>query len=69
MPEAQAAIDGQTLTSLPLSVANVLEPLRAGQEVELNGESAEVAAAAPVGGVLTGFQILSLRIEPGGGLN
>ncbi len=69
VPEAQAAIDGQTLTSLPLSVANVLEPLRAGQGVELNGESAEVAASAPVGGVLTGFQILSLRIEPGGGLN
>jgi hypothetical protein len=69
VPEAQASIDGQTLTSLPLSVANVLEPLRTGQGVELNGESAEVAASAPVGGVLSGFQILSLHIEPGGGLN
>ncbi len=50
-------------------MANALEPMRPAQEVSLNGESAEVAAEAPAGGVLSGFQILSLRIEPGGGLN
>jgi hypothetical protein len=50
-------------------MANALEPLRSGQGVELNGESADVAASAPVGGVLTGFQVLNLHIEPGGGLN
>lgn len=69
VPEAQADISGQTLTSLPLSVANVLEPLRSGQGVELNGESAELAASSPVGGVLTGFQVINLHIEGGGGLN
>ena len=69
MPEAQADISGQTLTSLPLSVANALEPLRSGQDVELNGESAELAASSPIGGVLTGFQVINLHIEPGGGLN
>jgi hypothetical protein len=68
-PEAQGEIDGQTLTSLPLSVANALEPLRNTQEAGLNGESAEVAGEAPAGGVLTGFQILNVHIEPGGGLN
>ena len=68
-PEAQGEINGQTLTSLPLSVANALEPLRNTQEAGLNGESAEVAGEAPAGGVLTGFQILNLHIEPGGGLN
>jgi hypothetical protein len=68
MPEAQAAVGGQTLSSLPISVANALEPLRGPQEISLNGESAQVAGEASAGGVLSGFQILNLRIEPGGGL-
>jgi hypothetical protein len=68
-PETQGEVNGQTLTSLPLSFANALEPLRNAQDASLNGESAEVAAEAPAGGVLSGFQILNLHIEPGGGLN
>ena len=51
------------------SVANALEPLRTAQDVNLNGESADLAAQAPAGGVLKGFQVLTLRIEPGGSLN
>ena len=50
-------------------MANALEPLRPGDDISLNGESARVAGDAPADGVLNGFQILSLRIEPGGGLN
>jgi hypothetical protein len=69
VPEAQAGMDGETLSSVPLSVANALEAVRTAQEINLNGESAEVAAEAPAGGVLSGFQILDLHIEPGGGLN
>ena len=68
-PEAQGEINGQALTSLPLSVANALEPLRNTREAGLNGESAEVAGEAPAGGVLSGFQILTVHIDPGGGLN
>jgi hypothetical protein len=69
VPEAQAGVDGQALTSLPLSVANALEPLRAAQDVNLNGESAALAGEASAGGVLSGFQVLNVHIEPGGGLN
>jgi hypothetical protein len=69
VPETQAGMNGQTLTSLPLSVANALEPLRTAQDVNLNGESAQVVGDAPAEGVLNGFQILSLRIEAGGGLD
>ncbi|MGD0096543.1 MAG: SpoIVB peptidase S55 [Terracidiphilus sp.] len=69
VPETQAGMEGQTLSSLPLSMANALEPLRAAQDASLNGESAELEADAPAGGVLTGFQVLNLRIEPGGGLD
>lgn len=68
-PEAQAGMDGDTLTSLPLSVANALEPVRASQEIRLNGESAELEAEAPAGGVLSGYQVLDLHVDPGGGLN
>jgi hypothetical protein len=69
VPETQAGLHGQTLSSLPLSVANTLEPARAQQDASLNGESAEREADAPAGGVLSGFQLINLRIEPGGGLN
>jgi hypothetical protein len=69
VPDAQAGVSGQALTSLPLSVANALEPLRTAQDVNLNGESAAVAGDAPAGGVLSGFQVLNVHIEPGGGLN
>jgi hypothetical protein len=69
VPETQAGMEGQTLSSLPLSVANTLEPLRAAQDASLNGESAELEADAPAGGVLSGFEVLNLHIEPGGGLN
>jgi hypothetical protein len=67
-PETQAGMEGQTLSNLPLSVANTLEPLRAAQDASLNGESAELEADAPAGGVLNGFELLNLTIEPGGGL-
>ena len=69
VPEAQAGISGNALTSLPLSVANALEPLRSGQQAGLNGESAVVSGDAPAGGVLYGFQVINLHIEAGGGLN
>jgi len=66
-PETQGELNGETLTSLPLSVANALEPLRNTQNAGLNGESAEVAGDAPAGGVLSGFQVLNLHIDSGGG--
>lgn len=67
-PETQAGVAGQTLTSLPLSMANALETVRVGQEINLNSESAELAADAPADGVLNGFQILNVYVQSGGGL-
>jgi hypothetical protein len=69
VPETQAGMEGQTLSSVPLSLANALEPMRAAQDVTLNGESAQPAADASAGGVLSGFQVLTLRIEAGGGVD
>jgi hypothetical protein len=68
IPEAQASIDGRTLAGLPLSVANTMEQERGGVDAALHGESLVVAAQASAGGVLTGQQLLSVRVEAGGGL-
>ncbi|HET7103481.1 MAG TPA: SpoIVB peptidase S55 [Terracidiphilus sp.] len=67
VPETQANLDGHTLSSLPLSVANALEPMRAAHDATLNGESAVVGGEAEAGGVLSGFQVLNLHIDAGGG--
>ena len=69
LPETQAGMEGRTLTGLPITMANALEPLRAGDDVMLNGESAVLSGEAAAGGVLNGFQILNLRVEPGSGIN
>ena len=69
VPETQAGMDGMTLTSLPVSMSNALEPMRMGTEVSLNGESAILSADAPIEGLLTGFAVVNLRIDPGGGIH
>jgi len=68
-PETQAGWNGETLAAVPLSIANALEPVRSAEDISLNGESAEEAGNAPAGGLLNGFQILDVHIDPGGGLN
>jgi hypothetical protein len=62
-PEAQAAMDGRTLTSLPLSMANALEPGQENHQVTLNGESAEPLASVELGSVLDGEQVVTLKVE------
>jgi hypothetical protein len=62
-PETQAAMDGRTLTALPLSMANVLEPGRENHQVTLNGESAVPLASVDLGSVLDGEQVVTLRVE------
>ncbi|MGB6973281.1 MAG: SpoIVB peptidase S55 [Terracidiphilus sp.] len=68
-PDAQAEMDGRTLSSLPLSMANALEPMRAARDAKLNGESAVVAGEAPADGVLSGYAVLSVHVDAGGGLH
>jgi hypothetical protein len=45
-----------------------MESERSGQDVSLHGESMVVVAEAAAGGVLTGQQLITLRVENGGGL-
>jgi hypothetical protein len=62
-PSAQAVLDGRTLAALPISMANVFEPLRSNQEMTLNGESAVSAGSVAAGGMLSGEQVVSLQVE------
>jgi hypothetical protein len=62
-PDAQAAIDGHTLTALPISMANVLEPVRDNRGMTLNGESAVPLGSVTLDAVLSGQQVLTLRVE------
>jgi len=63
VPSPQAVLDGRTLAALPISMANVYEPLRTNQEMSLNGESAEPAASVAVGAMLTGQQVVTVQVE------
>jgi hypothetical protein len=63
LPNAQAVVDGRTLASIPISMANVLEPLRTNRGISLNGESVVPVTSIPVEAMLTGMQVVSLEIE------
>ncbi len=60
---AQAALDTQSLPSVPLSMANVLEPLKAAQKLQLTGESAVEAGSAASDYAISGVQVLTLDVQ------
>ena len=62
-PQAQAAVDGRTLTAIPMTVANALAPLRENKGMALNGESAVPMASLPMDAVVSGAQVLTLQVE------
>ena len=61
---AQAVLDAEALGSVPLSMANVLEPLKEAQRVKLSSESVREAASADVGAAVSGSQVLTLTVRP-----
>lgn len=61
--EAQAVLEGQTLPGVPLSMANVLAPLKDSQRMNLNGESVVEAASTNAGYAISGSQVLNLTIR------
>jgi hypothetical protein len=63
LPNAQAVVDGRTLSSIPISMANVLEPLRTNRGISLNGESVVPVTSIPVDAMLSGMQVVSIEIE------
>lgn len=62
-PQPQATLDGRTLSAMPISMANVLQPLRQDHALSLHGESATTITSIPVNAMLTGHQVITLQIE------
>ncbi|HZD78097.1 MAG TPA: SpoIVB peptidase S55 [Acidobacteriaceae bacterium] len=62
-PDPQARLDGRTLAGLPISMANVLDPLRANRALTLNGESAVAVTSVPMDAVVTGNQVVTIQVE------
>jgi hypothetical protein len=60
---AQAALDAQSLPEVPLSMANVLEPLKASQKMQLTGESVVEAGSVETGYAVTGSQVLTVDVR------
>ncbi|HEX3940957.1 MAG TPA: SpoIVB peptidase S55 [Acidobacteriaceae bacterium] len=63
LPDPQAVVDGHTLESIPISMANVLDPLRSNREMSLNGESVVPVTSIPVDAMLAGQRVISIDIE------
>jgi hypothetical protein len=63
LPNAQAVVDGRTLASIPISMANVLEPLRTNRGISLNGESVVPVTSIPMDAMLTGMQVVSVEVQ------
>jgi hypothetical protein len=61
--EAQAVLEGETLPGVPLSMANVLGPLKDAQRMSLHGESVIEAGSAETGYAVSGSQVLNLNVR------
>ncbi len=59
----QATVEDKVMPAVPLSVMNVMEGMRATQEMVVFGESAVNESSTPVGYVVTGSQVISVTIK------
>jgi hypothetical protein len=59
----QAVLEGEALPGVPLSMANVLEPLKEAQKMQLTGESVVEAGSADAGYAVSGSQVLNLLVK------
>jgi hypothetical protein len=60
---AQAVLEGEALPGVPLSMANVLEPLKDAQKMQLTGESVVEAGSVDAGYAVSGSQVLNLLVK------
>ncbi len=60
---AQAVLEGRSLPGVPLSMVNVLGPLKEMQRMQLTGESVVEVGEAETGYSVTGSQVLTLLVR------
>jgi len=61
--EAQVVVEGETMPGVPLSMANVMSPLKEAQRMQLNGESVVEVASTEAGYAVSGSQVLNLVVR------
>ncbi len=61
--EAQAVLEGESLPGVPISMANVFEPLKDAQKMQLTGESVVEVGSVDTGYALSGSQVLNLLVK------
>ena len=61
--ETEAFLDAASLAEVPLSLANVLEPLKTAQRLRLMGESAVELGSSPVDEAVSGSQVLTIVVR------
>jgi hypothetical protein len=59
----QAVLEGEALPGVPLSMANVLEPLKDAQKMQLTSESVVEVGSAEAGYAVSGSQVLNLLVK------
>jgi hypothetical protein len=59
----QAVLEGEALPEMPLSMANVLEPLKDAQKMQLTGESVVAAGSTEAGYAVSGSQVLNMIVK------
>jgi hypothetical protein len=59
----QAVLESEALPGVPLSMANVLEPLKDAQKMQLTGESVVEAGSSDAGYAMSGSQVLNLLVK------
>ncbi|MDE3104404.1 MAG: SpoIVB peptidase S55 [Acidobacteriota bacterium] len=62
--QPQAELTTRTLVDVPLSVVNVMQPLKDAQQLQLNGESVLEATQRPTADATSGFAVLHLTVRP-----
>ncbi len=59
----QAVLEGEVLPTVPISMANVLEPLKDAQKMQLTAESVVEAGSTEAGYAVSGSQVLNLLVK------
>ncbi|MBB5345206.1 hypothetical protein HDF10_003197 [Edaphobacter lichenicola] len=60
---AQVVLEGEALPEVPLSMANIYEPLKEAQKMQLTGESVVAAGSVEAGYAVSGYQVLNLVVR------
>ncbi|WP_353061926.1 SpoIVB peptidase S55 domain-containing protein [Tunturibacter psychrotolerans] len=59
----QGVLEGEALPEMPLSMANVFEPLKDAQKMQLTGESVVAAGSTDAGYAVSGSQVLNMIVK------